>query len=185
MKASGSPCLLDQLSIICFKRCLFLRTYLTDLIHAVWLSGTIPSKWKKACAKLIHKKDYSNTLSNFRPITLETIPLEVFTSYLRNAMYSFSTTNNFIEHSIQKGFTPNLSGILENTAKLANIINKVRNEQCSLAITNGHLPSPYSTSRMLFVKFIIISYHPYLIITTSLNILNRSLNVYIPILKHQ
>ena len=28
MKASGSPCPLDQLSIICFKRCPFLRTHL-------------------------------------------------------------------------------------------------------------------------------------------------------------
>jgi hypothetical protein len=56
MKASGSPCPLDQLSIICFKRCPFLRSYLTDLIRDVWLSGTIPSEWKKACTILIHKK---------------------------------------------------------------------------------------------------------------------------------
>ena len=43
MKASGSPCPLDQTSIICFKRCPYLRTYLTELIRAVWLSGSIPS----------------------------------------------------------------------------------------------------------------------------------------------
>ena len=82
MKASGSPCPLDQLSVICFKRCPFLRTYLTDLIRAVWLSGTIPSEWKKACTVLIHKKGDTNIPSNFRPITLETIPLKVFTSCL-------------------------------------------------------------------------------------------------------
>jgi hypothetical protein len=134
-KASGSPCSLDQLSIICFKRCPFLRTYLTDLIRAVWLSGTIPSEWKKACTILIHKKGDTNTPSNFRPITLETIPLKVFTSCLRNAMYSFLTLNNFIEHNIQKGFTPNMSGTLEHTAHLANIINKARIKQRSLVIT--------------------------------------------------
>ena len=33
MKASGSPCPLDQLSIICFKRCPFLCTYLTEVIR--------------------------------------------------------------------------------------------------------------------------------------------------------
>ena len=134
-KASGSPCPLDQLSVICFKRCPFLRTYLTDLIRAVWLSGTIPSEWKKACTILIHKKGDTNTPSNFRPITLETIPLKVFTSCLRNAMYSFLTANNFIEHNIQKGFTPNLSGTLEHTAQMANIINKARIKQRSLVIT--------------------------------------------------
>ena len=135
MKASGSPCPLDQLSIICFKRCPFLRSYLTDLIRAVWLSGTIPSEWKKACTILIHKKGDTNDPSNFRPITLETIPLKVFTSHLRNAIYSFLTANNFIEHSIQKGFTPNLSGSLEHTAQMANIINKARIKQRSLVIS--------------------------------------------------
>ena len=35
MKSSGSPCPLDQLSIICFKRCPYLRTYLSELIHEV------------------------------------------------------------------------------------------------------------------------------------------------------
>ena len=134
MKASGSPCPLDQLSIICFKRCPFLRSYLTDLIRAVWLSGSIPSEWKKACTVLIYKKGDTNAPSNFRPITLETILLKVFTSRLRNAMYSFLTSNNFIEHNIQKGFTPNLSGTLEHTAQMANI-NKARIKQRSLVIT--------------------------------------------------
>ncbi len=135
MKASGSPCPLDQISIICFKRCPFLRSYLTDLIHTVWSSGSIPSEWKKACSILIHKKGNNSLPSNFRPITLESIPLKVFTSCLRNAMYTFLTTNNYIEHRIQKGFTPNISGTLEHTAQMANIINKARSKQRSLVIT--------------------------------------------------
>ena len=44
-------------------------------------------------------------------------------------MYSFLTANNFIEHCIQKGFTPNLSGTLEHAAQMANIINKARIKQ--------------------------------------------------------
>ena len=135
MKASGSPCPLDQISVICFKRCPYLRTYLTELIRAVWLSGSIPSEWKRACTILIHKKGNTSIPSNFRPITLESIPLKVFTSCLRNAMYSFLTANNFIEHNIQKGFTPNLSGTMEHTAQMANIINKARIKQRSLVIT--------------------------------------------------
>ena len=178
MKASGSPCPLDQLSIICLKGCPFLRTYLTDLIRAVWLSGTIPSEWKKACTTLVHKKGDTNTPSNLRPIILETIPLKVFTSCLRNAMYSFLSTNNFIEHNIHKRFTPNRSGTLEHTAKWLTLLTM-------LVTNNAYLSSPYSTSRMLLVKFIIILYHPYLIITTFLDILNRSFKAYILILKHQ
>ena len=136
MKSSaGSPCPLDQLSIICFKRCPYLRTYLSELIQEIWLSGTVPNEWKKACTILIHKKGNTDDPSNFRPITLESIPLKVFTSCLRNAIYSFLASNNFIEHGIQKGFTPNLSGTLEHTAQMADIINKARIRQRSVVIT--------------------------------------------------
>ena len=50
-------------------------------------------------------------------------------------MYSFLTVNNFIEHNIQKGFTPNMSGTLKHTAQMANIINKARIKQRSLVVT--------------------------------------------------
>jgi hypothetical protein len=74
--------LLSLLSIICFKRCPFLRTYLTEVIRSVWPSKSVPAEWKKARSVLIHKKGNANDPSNFRPITLESIPLKVFTSYI-------------------------------------------------------------------------------------------------------
>jgi hypothetical protein len=79
MKLSGSPCPLDQISIICFKRRPYLRSYLTEIIHVAWSRGVVPSEWKKACTILIHKKGETNDPANFRPITLESIPLKVFT----------------------------------------------------------------------------------------------------------
>ena len=50
-------------------------------------------------------------------------------------MYFFLTANNYIEHNIQKGFTPNISGNLEHTTQMANIINTARSKQRSLIIT--------------------------------------------------
>ena len=143
MKASGCPCPLDQISIIFFQRCPFLRSYLTDRIQAVWSSGSIPSEWKKACTILIHKKDDTNTPSNFRPISLQNLPLKVFTSCLRNAMYFFVTANNYMEQNIRKGFIPNIFGTLEHAAQMANVINKARNKQRSLVITLLHLKNAF------------------------------------------
>ena len=84
---------------------------------------------------LIHKKGNINDPANFRPITLQSVPLKVFTSCLRNAIFNFLATNNYIEHEIQKGFTPALSGTFEHTAQMADIINKARTKQHSLVIT--------------------------------------------------
>ena len=101
-KSSGSPCLLDKLSIICFKRCPYLRSILTEVIRVVWESLQVPTEWKKACTVLAHKKGSNDDPSNFRPITLESVPLKVFTSCLRDSIFTFLKENNFIEVEIQK-----------------------------------------------------------------------------------
>ena len=143
MKTSGSPCPQDQLSIICFKRCPFLRTYLSEIIRTAWSTGSVPNEWKRACTILIHKKENANDPANFRPITLQSVPLKVFTSCLRNAIFNFLSANNYIEHEIQKGFTPGLSGTFEHTAEMADIINKARTKQRSLVITLLNLKNAF------------------------------------------
>ena len=56
IKASGSHCPLHKISIIIFKRCPYLRSYLTDLFRIIRKSGKTPHVWKRACTILIHKK---------------------------------------------------------------------------------------------------------------------------------
>ena len=146
------------MSIICFKRCPFLRSYLTELFRAVWLSGTIPDEWKKACTILIHKKDDTNSPSNFRPITLETIPLKVFTSCIRNSIFTFLIANNFIESNIQKGFTPHVSGTLEHIAQMDYIINQARIKQRSLVITLLDLKNAFGEINHNLIKSV-LGYH--------------------------
>ena len=62
--------------------------------------------------------------ANFRPITLESVPLIILTSFIRDSMCTFLSKNRSKEHCIQKGFLPKHSGTFEHTAQMANIINK-------------------------------------------------------------
>ena len=135
MKASSTPSPLDRISIICFKRCPYLRFVLLELIKNIWSSGCIPSEWKKACTILIHKKGDTNDPANFRPITLQSVGLKIFTSCLRDSIFDFLKINGFVENKIQKGFTHKVSGTLEHTAMMGTIINKARIKQRSLVIT--------------------------------------------------
>ena len=87
MKSSGSPCPLDQISIICFKRCPSLRSYISVLIAQIGRNQSIPSAWKKAVTILIHKKGDNDDPAIFRPITLQSVPLKIFTACLRNRIF--------------------------------------------------------------------------------------------------
>ena len=135
VKSSGSSCPLDQISVIPFKHCPYLRSYITELISVVGRQGSVPHEWKRAVTILLHKKGDTSDPANFRQITLESIPLKIFTSCLRNKIYNFLKDNEMIEHSIQKGFTPGISGTYEHTAHMAHLINTARRKQRSLVIT--------------------------------------------------
>ena len=135
MKSKGSPCPLDQISIICFKKCPYLRTYITAICAKVWETNHIPTSWKRAVSILIYKKDFTDNPANFRPITLEPVALKIFTSSLRNKICAFLRQNNFIESHIQKGFVHNMSGTFGHTAHLAYVINNARVKQRSLHVT--------------------------------------------------
>ena len=135
MKASGSPCPLDQISIICYKRCPYMRSYIHAILKEVWRQKYIPEVWRRAITVLIHKKDSTSDPANFRPITLEPVALKIFTSLLRNRIYIFLVNNKYIESNIQKGFIPGMSGTFEHIAHLTHVINQARTKQRSVTIT--------------------------------------------------
>ena len=66
---------------------------------------------------------------------LESVPLKIFTSCLRDSLFAFLTANGFMEHKIQKGFLLKLSGTFEHTAQMANIMKTARAKQRSVVIT--------------------------------------------------
>ena len=76
VKSSGSPCPLDQISIICFKRCPYLRSFILNICTEVLRSNNLPAQWTKVATILIHKKGDSSLPENFRSIILEPVKFE-------------------------------------------------------------------------------------------------------------
>ena len=159
MKASGSPYPLDQISVICFKRCPFLPTVITILLSTIWRSSNIPSEWKKACTILVHKKGNCDEPYDFRPITLETVSLKMFSSCVFDSIFYFLAQNKPIEQKIQKGFTTGVSGVLEHTSMMAYIISKARLKQRSVVISLLHLKNAYGEVHHNLIKSILVYHH--------------------------
>ena len=137
----------------------YLRSFLTEIIRVVWLSGKVPSEWKKASTILIHKKDSTDDPSNFRTITLESVPLKIFTSCLRDSLFTFLKHNGFIEHQIQKGFTSKVSGTLEHTAMMSHLINKARIKQRSLVVSLLDLKNAFGKVHHKLIPAILAYHH--------------------------
>ena len=159
MKTSVSACPLDKISIISFKRCPYLRSFLTNIICVFWESDHIPANWKKACTVLFRKKGSRDDPANFRLITLESVPLKVFTSCLRDSIFSLLKQNDFIEAEIQKGFTPQIAGVLEHTFMMANIIDKACTKQSSLVLALLDLKNALGEVHHSLIQEVLLYHH--------------------------
>ena len=182
MKASGSPSPLDQISIIVFKRCPYLRSYLQDVFKKVSCTGQIPSMWKKALTILIYKKGEQNDAQNFRPITLQTVPLKIYTSFLRNRMYNFLNKNGSIESTIQKGFTPGMAGTFEYTYHMAHSINQARAKQRSIVITLLDLKNAFGEVHHNLITDVLSHHH---IPPEIRELLNTCILTFLHVYQHQ
>ena len=142
MDAKSSPNPIDKISIICCKRCPFLRSYITALYAEIFKPGRIPSPWKRAVAILIH--DSTDNPEKFQPIILENATLKIFTSLLSDKIGNFLQRNGYAETNIQKGFVHGLSSTCEHTSHLSHIINEARKKQSSLIVTLPDLKNAFT-----------------------------------------
>ena len=123
MKSSGSPCPLDQVSIACFKRCPYLRSFIWNTCTEVLRSNSLPAQWTKAAIISIHQKGDPSLPKTLRPITLEPVTLKIFTSLLRNRVFRYLINNQYIKSNYQKGFMPVMSETFQHIAGMSHIIN--------------------------------------------------------------
>jgi hypothetical protein len=135
IKANGSPCPNDQVSIIVLKKCPILRTALHRIIRHCWENNNFPTEWKYAFTILIYKRESNKDPSNFRPIALQPVLAKIYSSVIRNRIYTFLMQNQFIDTNLQKGFWSGISGTVEHTELLSYIINHARIKQRQVIVT--------------------------------------------------
>ena len=62
-------------------------------------------------------------------MTLEFVLLKILASLIRNKMVSFLSENKYMEHEVQKGFTPKVLGTFEHRSQMSYLINHARIKQ--------------------------------------------------------
>ena len=100
------PSPLEQTSIICFKQCPYLGSFMLDICTEVLRTPyqhntpTLPPFW---------------SIRRVTPVqrSLEPVCLKIFTSLLLNRVFTYLINNQFIESHHQKDFIPGMGGSFE------------------------------------------------------------------------
>ena len=82
--------------------------------------------WMEAEGCFIPKEDQSSQLKQFRTISLLNVEGKIFLAVLARRLTSFMLSNGYIDIAVQKGGVPGVSGCVEHTGALTQIIREAR-----------------------------------------------------------
>ena len=80
---------------------------LKSFFKTIIKEGTFPEDWKKLCTNVvpIHKKEFTNLTTNYRPISLPPISIKILEGLIFNSVFNYFRQNNLFT-DCQFGFNP-------------------------------------------------------------------------------
>jgi hypothetical protein len=118
-----------------YKRCPGVARLLWSYLRLLWRRNVLSNAWREAEGVFIPKEDGAKTVNKFRTISLLNVEGKLFFSMKADRMTEFLTGSGYIDESIQKGGIPGVSGCLEHTAVLSQLIREAKKEKKNLVVT--------------------------------------------------
>lgn len=109
----------------------FLATLFSKQLHF----GDPPETWSHCRISLIHKGGDTNDPSNFRMISLTSCVSKLFHQILADRTIEYLIANKLIDNETQKAFLPGISGCIDHTLCLREIIAHARHVKRTAHIT--------------------------------------------------
>ena len=95
-------------------------------------SKKIPAQWKTSHTILIHKKDDTNNINNWRPISLQNTIYKTYAAIIARRLATWATETNSLSPN-QKGFLP-IDGCLEHTYTIQSTLQHARRKRKNITI---------------------------------------------------
>ncbi|KAK7915663.1 hypothetical protein WMY93_011424 [Mugilogobius chulae] len=142
-----------------YKNCPKLLTRLWKILRVIWRRGRIPEFWKAAEGVLIPKEENSKKIDQFRIISLLCVEAKIFFSAVSRRLCSFLGKNNFVDTSVQKGGVPGVSGCLEHTGVVTQLIREARENKGNLSVLWLDLENAYGSIPHKLVQLTLTKHH--------------------------
>ena len=115
-----------------YKYCPQILRVLWSNLRGIWKAGTIPKTWRKAEGCLLPKEDGAQEIDKFRTVSFLNCEGKVFFKHMSKGITQYAVANDYIDQSIQKAGIPGISGCLENTSLISQMILEAKEKQKSL-----------------------------------------------------
>ena len=136
-----------------YKNCPRLTKRLWKHLRVIWRRWRLADSWRQAEGCLIPKEENSETLKQFRTISLLNIEGKIFLAVLAKRM------TTYIDIAVQKGGVPGVSGCVEHTSVLTQIIKEAKEMKGELAVIWLDLANAYGSMPHNLVKLTLQWYH--------------------------
>ena len=128
-----------------YKRCPGLARLCWSYLKGIWKRNIISRAWRQAEGVFIPKEEGAREVDKFRTISLLNVEGKLFFALKAKRLLTFALANNYIDTSIQKGGIPEVSGCLEHTALLSQLIREAKTEKGNLVVTWLDIANAYGS----------------------------------------
>ena len=128
-----------------YKRCPEVAKLLYQYLRCMWARNAISDTWQEAEGVFIPKVDNASTVQKFRTISLLNVEGKLYFALKSNRIVDFVLSNGYIDTSIQKGGVPGVSGCLEHTAVVSQLIREAKREKKNLVVTWLDIANAYGS----------------------------------------
>ncbi len=101
--------------------------------------------WRTAEGIFIPKEDGTTEVGKFRTISLLNVEGKLYFSHTADRIMKYALMNQYIDKSVQKGGVPAISGCLEHTAVLSQLIREAKARKKNLVITWLDIANAYGS----------------------------------------
>ena len=142
-----------------YKNCPKLLLRLWKILRIFWRRGRIPEQWRVAEGVWIPKEENSTQLDQFRIISLLCVEAKVFFSAVSKRLCTYLAKNTYIDTSVQKGGIPGMSGCLEHTGVVTQLIREARENKGNLSVLWLDLANAFGSIPHKLVQLTLRKHH--------------------------
>ncbi|MEL7079400.1 MAG: Ulp1 family isopeptidase, partial [Cyanobacteria bacterium J06582_2] len=128
-----------------YKRCPGVARLLFSYLKGMWKKNAISDSWQEAEGLFIPKEDGATVVEKFRTVSLLNVEGKLYFGMQADRLVTYTLANGYIDTSIQKGGVPAVSGCMEHTAILSQLIREAKAGKKDLVVVWLDIANAYGS----------------------------------------